>query len=395
MALLLQYYTFFKQYVDSYLHPVPGKSEGALKVGVLGTGMIDPAGIVYPAATHPEVILYAIGSRDASEAASYASKYGFQKSYGSYEEVLADPEVDFMYIPLPNGLHFEWAYKSLEAGKHVLLEKPSTSNAREAEALVKKAEETGKVLLEAFHWQFHPAAHRFREILDSGKYGGIISTYAEMTATPALPPDNIRWQYDLAGGSLMDMTYVVSFTRFALKASTPDDVLYAKATPHERDDRVDRAMEARLRFKRPNMDPRSDNSDVYSTIHTDMARSWAYHLIPRVWEFPSIRVETEFAEIFFYNAMFPHIYHYIAVTDKRTGQTHYEKAYKGGPLWKDRGEAYWSTYRYQLEAFVDKVKGRQSVWWIDGENSVAQMKTIDAIYEKSGLPLRPTSKMLD
>lgn len=248
--------------------------------------------------------------------------------------------------------------------------------------------------MEAFHWQFHPAAHRFREILDSGEYGGIISTDSAMTSTPALPADNIRWKYELSGGSLMDMTYAVSFTRYALKATTPDAVLYAKATPSKQDPRVDSAMQARLRFKRPNVDPRADNSDVYSTIYTDMARSWAYGVVPRFWELPSIRVETELAEINFYNAMMPHIYHYIAITDKATGKTRYEYVYKGGPLWKGRGESYWSTYRYQLEAFVDKVKGRQPVWWIDGENSIEQMKTIDTIYRESGLPLRPTSTML-
>ncbi|KAF8885060.1 NAD binding Rossmann fold oxidoreductase [Gymnopilus junonius] len=351
MTLFLQGYTAFRQYVDSYFHSVPKKSEGVLKVGVLSTAMINGSGIIYPALTHPEVVLYAVASRDASKATYYASKYGFQKSYGSYEDLLADPEVDFVYISLPNSLHFEWACKSLEAGKHVLLEKPFTSNAREAAALVKKSKETGKVLLEAFHWQFHPQRI-------SKKYGEIISTDAAMTSTPALPPGNIRWQYDLAGGSLMDMTYVLSFTRYALRASVPDAVLYAKATPSREDPRVDSAMQARLRFKRPNVDPRSDT------------------------------------KINFYNAMMPHIYHYIAITDKITGKTHYEQFYKGGPLWKERGESYWSTYRYQLEAFVDKVQGRHPVWWIDGDDSVQQMESIDAVYRQSGLPLRPTSTML-
>jgi len=337
-----------------------------------------------------------VASRDSSTAASFASKYNFQKSYGSYEDLLSDPEVDFVYISVPNGLHFEWACKALDAGKHVLLEKPFTSNAIEAEALVKKSKESGKILMEAFHWQFHPAAHLFREILDSGEYGSIVRTDAAMTTTPAVPKGDIRWQFDLAGGSLMDMTYAISFTRYALHAGVPERVLSAGAVPSSHDPKVDRSMTASLLYKpRSNVNKSAaENSDVYSTIYTDMARSYLFGIIPRYWEFPSIRVETDRAEIYFYNAMMPHIYHYIAITDKTTAKTAYTSIYKGGPLWKDRGESYWSTYRYQLEAFVDKIRGRNPVWWIEGEDSIEQMKTIDEVYKKSGLPLRPTSSLL-
>lgn len=300
--------------------------------------------------------------------------------------MLADRDIDFVYISTPNGLHFEWAYKSLQAGKHVLLEKPFTSNSDEAQKLATKARETGKILMEAFHWQFHPAAHIFRQILESKCYGKILQSSAWMTATPGIPAGDIRWQYDLAGGSLMDMTYAVSFTRFALEAGTPKQVLSAKASTAE-DPRVDSAMHATLLFET------SDGYDVHSDIYTDMNRSWYMGLVPRLWELPSIRVETETHTIYFYNAMLPHIYHFIAITDKVGGRTTYEKWYTGGPQWDDRGEAYWSTYRYQLEAFVDKLRGREPAHWVTNEESVMQMKTIDAIYEKCGLPLRPTSTL--
>ena len=339
-----------------------------------------------PAQSHPDVELYAIASRDASAAKAVAHKHGFQKSYGSYEALLADPAVDFVYIPLPNGLHFEWARNALEAGKHVLLEKPFTSNAAEARKLVSKAEECGKILMEAFHWQFHPAAHYFRLILDSGKYGRIISTNAQATSTPSIPKGDIRWQYDLAGGSLMDLTYVLSFTRYALIAGAPEEVITAKAQPSEHDHRVDSSMKAALRFKTGHGD------DVISTIYADMQRAWAMGIVPRFWELPSIEVETEKAKIYFYNAMMPHIYHYIQITEKNTGSTTYEKHYTGGPQWgDDRGQPYWSTYRYQLEAFVDKMRGKRAAHWIPHEDSVLQMQAIDDVYSKSGMPLRPTS----
>ncbi|RDB27790.1 D-xylose 1-dehydrogenase (NADP(+)) 2 [Hypsizygus marmoreus] len=387
MALAIQAVTFAQQYAYSWLHPAPKKTDQPLKLGVLSSAQINAAAVIHPTETHPDVILYAIASRDSATAKSQAHKYGFLKSYGSYDDLLEDPAIDMVYISAPNGLHFEWASKALDAGKHVLLEKPFTSNAMEAKKLVEKAEKSGKILMEAFHWQFHPAAHCFRQILNSGKYGKIIQTHAIMTSTPEIPGGDVRWQYDLAGGSLMDMTYVLSFTRYALKADLPLEVISAKARPAKHDPRVDAAMDAKLLFKT------IEGYDVHSTIYTDMDRAWKMGVIPRFWELPSIEVETEQAKIYFYNAMMPHVYHYISITDKETGRTTYEKHYSGGPQWLETGEAYWSTYRYQLEAFVDKVRGRQPAHWVTNRESILQMETIDEVYRKSGLPLRPTSVM--
>ncbi|KAF9461167.1 putative NAD binding Rossmann fold oxidoreductase [Collybia nuda] len=387
MALAIQTITFAQQYTNSWLHPAPKKADQPLKLGVLSSAQINAAAAIHPAESHPDILLYGIASRDNATAKSQARKYRFMKSYGSYEELISDPAIDIVYISVPNGLHFEWASKALDAGKHVLLEKPFTSNAAEAKRLVECAERSGKILEEAFHWQFHPAAHRFREILEDEKHGKIIRTRAIMTSTPEIPAGDIRWQYDLAGGSLMDMTYVLSFTRFALKAGVPPKVISAKARPATHDPRVDSAMEATLLFKTQTM------YDVHSTIYTDMKRGWAMGIVPRFWELPSIEVETEKSTIYFYNAMMPHIYHYIGITDKASGRTKYEKCYSGGPQWKERGKPHWSTYRYQLEAFIDKVRGREPVHWVTHGESVAQMETIDDVYRKSELPLRPTSTL--
>lgn len=105
--------------------------------------------MIHPAETHPDVNLYAIASRDAHTAKTAAGLYGFQKAYSSYEELLEDPDIQMVYISLPNSLHFEWAKKALMAGKHVLCEKPFTSNAAEAKELVKEAAKYKLVLLEA------------------------------------------------------------------------------------------------------------------------------------------------------------------------------------------------------------------------------------------------------
>ncbi|PWY94557.1 putative NAD binding Rossmann fold oxidoreductase [Aspergillus sclerotioniger CBS 115572] len=389
MALVLQSATFLHQYLGSLLHSLPNKSGTALKLGVLSSAQINAASIIHPIETHPDVILYSIASRDASTAAKAAKQYHFAKSSGSYQELLDDPEVDIVFISTPNGLHYEWASKAIQAGKHVLCEKPFTSNASEARALIEQAEKKGVVIEEAFHWQFHPAAHAFRQILESGHHGKILRTEAVMTASPGVPKGDIRWQYDLAGGSAMDMTYALSFTRYALRAQRPQAVHSVTARKSGSDPRVDEAMYSYLTFADPS------GHEVHSRIYTDMARKWVGGVVPRLWELPSIEVETEKSIIFFYNAMMPHLYHYIAVTDKTTGKTQYHRQYSGGPLWGNvmtsrgkGGNSHWSTYRWQLEAFVDAVRGKTPAYWVSGEESIWQMECIDMMYQAAGLPVR-------
>jgi len=114
-----------------------------------------------------------------------------------------------------------------------------------------------------------------------------------------------------------------------------------------------------------------------------------------------ITVDLEKAIVVFYNAMMPHLYHYITVTEKDTGKTHTIKQYSGGPLWdniptsneKKGGDARWSTYRYQLEAFVMKCKGQEPPVFVSHEESINQMETIDQMYQVSGLGPRPSSQM--
>lgn len=110
--------------------------------------MINAAAIIRPAQTHGEVVLSAIASRDLQTAQSQAKKYNIAHAFGTYEELLDSPHVDFVYISLPNGMHGEWAIKAMEKGKHVLLEKPFTANAAEAKRVVDTAKRTGMILME-------------------------------------------------------------------------------------------------------------------------------------------------------------------------------------------------------------------------------------------------------
>ena len=188
----------------------------------------------------------------------------------------------------------EWAIKSMVAGKHVLIEKPVSANAEEARLVFECAKKHNRIAMEAFHWQFHPASHVVQALISSGKYGKVLSTYARMTTpTGSIPSSDIRWQFDLAGGSLMDMTYVVSATRYFLDAGASNEVTTAKARPMKKDKRVDESIEATLNFT-------SRGETVTADIFTDMNLGNIMHVIPRLGDLPSIKIELEKATIYYY-----------------------------------------------------------------------------------------------
>ncbi|MEZ5228313.1 MAG: Gfo/Idh/MocA family oxidoreductase [Acidimicrobiales bacterium] len=131
-----------------------------LRIGVLGAARISPPALFIPARDTDDVVVVAIAARDRSRAQAQADEFGIERVYDTYEEVLADPEVDAIYNPLPVNAHLPWGVKALEAGKHLLQEKPLTSNAADARTLVAAGERAGLVMMEAFHWRYHPLAAR-------------------------------------------------------------------------------------------------------------------------------------------------------------------------------------------------------------------------------------------
>jgi predicted dehydrogenase len=155
-------------------------------------------------------VLAAVASRTLEKAqataAGVATRSGAPKAYGSYEELLADPDIEAVYIPLPNGLHAEWSIKALRAGKHVLCEKPLTLNAAEAREVQAVRDETGLFMLEAFAYRFNPVVAEAFRVARSGVLGSLrfmhtVSTFRMGT----LDPDNVRLQADIGGGALYDM----------------------------------------------------------------------------------------------------------------------------------------------------------------------------------------------
>src|SRR5215207_6212922 len=142
-------------------------SSSPIRMGVLGAAAIVPVALMGPARSIPEVQVTAIAARDPQRARSFARRYKIPRVHQTYEDLLQDPEIDAIYNPLPNGLHAEWSIRALEAGKHVLCEKPIASNASEATQMAEAAERTGRVLVEAFHWRYHPLAARMREVVQT------------------------------------------------------------------------------------------------------------------------------------------------------------------------------------------------------------------------------------
>jgi predicted dehydrogenase len=281
------------------------KMSSPVRFGILSAANINPLAILEPVQAHSDAVVISIAARDISKAKAQAAKYSVPEAYGSYDELLAKSDVDAVYIPLPNGLHAEWAIKAMKAGKHVLIEKPIASNADEVRRIQACAQETGKIALEAFHWQFHPSAHVVKSIIDSGRYGSVLSTNVNMILPAGLlPKDDIRFVYDkLAGGASMDLIYGYSATRFFVsepgaQRPLPCVVLNAKARKLPNDSRIDEAMDSTLLFPTPEGQP-----DIRSTIHIDICDPRIAGLIPRMWKLPTIVVELEKATITFYKCV--------------------------------------------------------------------------------------------
>jgi predicted dehydrogenase len=131
-------------------------------MGTLGAARITPAAPIKPARQVPEVTVTAVAARDPARARQFAARHGIAAVHDSYEALLADPDVDAVYNPLPNSLHAPWTLRAIAAGKHVLCEKPFTSNEAEAAEVADAARSAGLVVMEAFHYRHHPLARRMR-----------------------------------------------------------------------------------------------------------------------------------------------------------------------------------------------------------------------------------------
>jgi predicted dehydrogenase len=191
-------------------------------------------------------VLHGIASRRPEAAAAEAERRGAARAYGSYDELLADDDVDVVYIPLPNTLHTEWTIKAVEAGKHVLCEKPLATRAQEVEQIREAADRAGKLVLEAFMYRFTPRWQRAADLLAEGAVGDPRAVRVGLGFKQHYPDYNIRFDPAMAGGVTWDMgCYAVNMSRLLLRAE-PDSV-YATATSRP-GETVDTTSNALLSF---------------------------------------------------------------------------------------------------------------------------------------------------
>jgi predicted dehydrogenase len=323
-----------------------------VRIGTLGAAKITPYALTKPATKVPEAEVVAVAARDRARAEKFAAKRGIPRVHDSYDALLADPEIDAVYNPLPNGLHREWTIKALEAGKHVLCEKPFTSNAAEAEEVAAAADRTGLVVMEAFHYRYHPVAARMKEIVASGELGEVRHVETFM-CIPLPKPGDIRYRLDLAGGATMDVgSYAIHMNR--LLAGAEPEVTSAQAKLSSPD--VDRWMTA---------------SFLYPTGATgQMTCSMFSRQLLKI----QLKVTGSEGELRVFNPTGPQLYHRITVK-------------KPGGATKERIPGRDSTYLFQLKAFTKAVlEGVPTL--TPPSDSVANMKVIDAVYRAAGLPMR-------
>ncbi len=192
------------------------KTARPLRFGILGCANIAHQ-FARDVAPSPAVQIVAVASRDAAKAAAFAATHRIARHHGSYEALLADTEVDAVYLPLPNSLHAEWAVKAAAAGKHVLCEKPLALDATEALAMFDAARAHGVMLLEGFPYYFQPQTGDMLALLHSGAIGQVRLVHASIGFTVVVPQGNIRMSAELGGGALLDAgSYPLSLIRLAM-----------------------------------------------------------------------------------------------------------------------------------------------------------------------------------
>lgn len=194
----------------------PQRPPSPLRIGILGCANIARQ-FARDVAPSPHARVVAVASRQADTAAAFAAEHGIARHHGSYDALLADAEVDAIYLPLPNSLHAEWAIRAASRGKHVLCEKPLALGRAEAQAMFDAARQHGVMLLEAFPYYFQPQTGAMLAALHEGAIGTVRMVQASFGFTIARPEGNIRLAPELGGGALLDAgSYPLSLIRLVM-----------------------------------------------------------------------------------------------------------------------------------------------------------------------------------
>jgi predicted dehydrogenase len=320
-----------------------------IRIGILGAAKIAPKAVIAPASARTDCEVIAMAARDADRARAYAEEHGIPHVADSYEDLLARDDIDLIYNALPPHRHADLTIAALEAGKAVLCEKPFAMNAVEAAQMVEASTRTGKPLIEAFHYRFHPAFQRVFDIVRSGQLGVVHRIEAAFDVTIPYRPGELRHTLTVGGGALMDLG---CYPLHAVRTLIGAEPTVVSATAQCEHPGVDLKTVAEVTF------PGGETA----SIHTSMAPDTPFN----AW----IRVVGSDGHLEITNPIHPHRGHSIATTIKGKAET-----------FKVDGQA---TYDHQLAHVMDVMAGRTAPL-TGGKDAVGNMMAIDAIYRAAGL----------
>ncbi|MEM7663118.1 MAG: Gfo/Idh/MocA family oxidoreductase [Pseudomonadota bacterium] len=327
-----------------------------LRIGCLGAARITPAAMILPAQKLSGVSVSAVASRDHDRATAFAQQHDIEGIETDYEALIARNDVDVVYNALPPSRHEDLTIAALRAGKPVLCEKPFAMNRDAAKRMAETAEETGTLLMEAFHYRFHPAFAVVQDVLQREELGELQRVDAEFSVEIKEKPSELRHTYDLGGGALMDLgCYPIHWARTLLEGEP-------------------RITSAKSIIGQPNIDLQTEALMIFSggveaRIRTNMQTGATFAA--------RLKLEGSDATLTMENPLAPHFGYSIQIEGD------------GDPITVASGTVdTQTTYDYQLEHFVKCVRGDAepllSPW-----DAVANMAAIDAIYRAAGLPPRP------
>lgn len=326
-----------------------------IRLGLVAASRIAEKAVIGPLPDVDGVELTAVGARDLDRARDAASTWGAPHAFGSYEELIESDEVDAVYIGTPASLHREPAIRAIAAGKHVLCEKPFAANADDARRIADTAESGDVVVMEAFHWRYHPYADQIRRTIDSGVLGRIDRIEAAFDlADGRIPRDDIRWDLALGGGATMDLgCYPIQWVRFAAQAE-PDVVSATAACPV---DEVDGSLGAVLSW------PSGVTGHVHSSMVAEADAAW-------------LKVSGESGTMTATNPLAPQNGG-AELTVETADRTTTEEVDPS------------ATYYHQLVAFRDAIE-HGSPFPTTAADGVRNMEIVDACYRAAGMFPRPS-----
>ncbi|MGA6971162.1 MAG: Gfo/Idh/MocA family oxidoreductase [Candidatus Binatus sp.] len=323
-----------------------------LRFGILGAARIAPDALIKAAQNVPDADVVAVAARDPNRARKFAKEHGIPRVVATYDDLVNDPGLDVIYNPLPNSLHCEWTIAALRAGKHVLCEKPLASNAAEAERMTKAAEESGKILGEAFHYRYHPLADRIRTLISDGTLGRLVHVEGQFSVP--IPETNIRFDWSLAGGATMDLgCYPLHMIRYF--SGLMPRVISAKAETGPKN--IDIAMDVELELAGG------------ATARMSCAMKKDSPLMA------SFSARGDRGELRVINPIAPQRGHQLTI---KTASGEKNETVPGD-----------TTFTYQLRAFVKAIRG-EAQFPTDGAQGTINMGVIDDVYRAAGLPPRAT-----